>query len=284
MEVWREVIIELYGPSGGFDNPNIHGGKGIWETIVSSCQNLSNLGLNFLASITKSIANSCTVKFWTDPSIGLGEKLKDKFPRLFTLESNKEVVFKDLWSFSAEGWQGSWYWRTSLRGRLLDEVNELTNFLSKANFRPQGVAKGASFPWISIVPLKVNIFSWRLMNGGLPTHTNLARRHIYVGTDLCVLCNQEQESEDHFFFQCPSVQGTWRKLWAWWNVNLSVFSSLEVFKSELFGGENRRPVNLNLQAICMVLLWLIWKKRNPILYADVVDVKRLKDEDIFPTL
>ena len=38
------------------------------------------------------------------------------------------------------------------------------------------------------------------------------------------------------------------------------------------------------KAICMVLLWLIYKKRNRIVFADVVDVKKFKEEDIFPAL
>ena len=131
------------------------------------------------------------VKFWSDPSVGLGDLLKDKFPRLYALETDKEIAFKDRWSYSNGNWHGSWDWRTPLRGRSLDEFQELLTFLSGASFKPQGsdfwkwswdkkgmfsvkkmasiiqgtlsqgVAAGANFHWNSLVPSKVNIFVWR---------------------------------------------------------------------------------------------------------------------------
>ena len=46
--------------------------------------------------------------------------------------------------------------------------------------------------------------------------------------------------------------------------------------------DNRKPAGF--KAVSMLMLWLIWKKRNRVLFADVVDVKGFKDEDNFPIL
>jgi len=217
------------------------------------------------------------------------------------------VAFKYRWYYSNGSWHGSWDWRIELRGRSLDEFQELSAFLSEASFKPHGsdfwqwlwdktdtfsvkkmsliiqkklsgVAAGVKFHWNSLVPSKVNIFVWRLLNSGLPVRRNLAKRRVYLATDLCVMCSEHQGTEEHCFLHCPMIRSVWRKVWAWWNVSMPCFSSLEDLKKLLSGGNDR----LTLQATCMVLLWLIWKKRNHILFADVVDVKGFKEEDIFP--
>ena len=53
----------------------------------------------------------------------------------------------------------------------------------------QGVAAGAHSHWNSLVPSKVNIFVWHLLNGGLPTRHNLAKTRLYLASNLCVMCN-----------------------------------------------------------------------------------------------
>ena len=105
--IWKDVIIELYGAKGGFDNPNLKNGKSGWESIVAWCRNFNDMAINFQSSFSKSIANGSSVKFWVDEAVGPGERLKDKFPRLYALERNKEVEFKDRWFFHNGYWQGA---------------------------------------------------------------------------------------------------------------------------------------------------------------------------------
>ena len=56
------------------------------------------------------------------------------------------------------------------------------------------------FKWIKLLPIKTNVFLWRLFNNGLPTRMNLAARTIRVPYSSCVLCSSDPEVEDHCFF------------------------------------------------------------------------------------
>ena len=98
------------------------------------------------------------------------------------------------------------------------------------------------------------------------------------------MCNGDVEMEDHCSFKCDYVQGAWRKLWAWWNNSSIRIDSLDSFKSNILSVDNRKSSWAGFKAVSMVMLWLIWKKRNRVLFADVVDVKGFKDEDNFPIL
>ncbi|GJY11301.1 putative RNA-directed DNA polymerase, eukaryota, reverse transcriptase zinc-binding domain protein [Tanacetum coccineum] len=66
--LWRTVIKEFYGDYGGFNSSS------------------SSLG---------SIADGANTSFWLDLWCGDGSRLKDKFPRLYALDSFKECKLKD---------------------------------------------------------------------------------------------------------------------------------------------------------------------------------------------
>ena len=118
------------------------------------------------------------------------------------------------------------------------------------------------FEWNSLVPLKINIFVWHLLNGGIALRPNLIRRGVQIPTELCVMCNGDVETEDHCFFKCDYVQGAWRKLWAWWNNSSIRIDSLDSFKSNILSVDNRKSSWAGFKAVSMVMLWLIWKKRG----------------------
>jgi hypothetical protein len=59
------------------------------------------------------------------------------------------------------------------------------------------------FLWLKSVPLKVNIFVWRLFMNRLPTKDNLHKRAAIDATHLsCAAQCGELEDRDHLFFQC----------------------------------------------------------------------------------
>lgn len=53
--------------------------------------------------------------------------------------------------------------------------------------------------WNKYIPIKVNVFIWRMMLNQLPTRCNLVRRGIDVESMLCMCCNDKQEVVEHLF-------------------------------------------------------------------------------------
>ena len=91
------MIVELYGYSGGFDSERTLKKKGVLESILNSCKDLKRFGLNVYASFSKIRAAGSLSNFWKDPSVGQGVPLKEYYPRLFAIETNKDASFKDRW-------------------------------------------------------------------------------------------------------------------------------------------------------------------------------------------
>ncbi|KAL5848337.1 hypothetical protein ACOSQ4_006350 [Xanthoceras sorbifolium] len=57
------------------------------------------------------------------------------------------------------------------------------------------------FLWHIHIPSKIKIFLWSAFQDWIPTHGNLARRHISVD-QLCPLCHAEIESTFHALWRC----------------------------------------------------------------------------------
>ncbi|GAU10688.1 hypothetical protein TSUD_424680, partial [Trifolium subterraneum] len=72
------------------------------------------------------------------------------------------------------------------------------------------------FLWLKSVPLKVNLFVWRLFLNRLPTKDNLHRRGVLAATQLtCVSSCGSVETADHLFFQCDFYGQLWHLLSNW---------------------------------------------------------------------
>lgn len=65
--------------------------------------------------------------------------------------------------------------------------------------------KGASqTKWGSLVPIKVNIFMWKVWSNRLPSEVNLLGRYINVTSLMCPICGIIVENFNHAFL-CSEV-------------------------------------------------------------------------------
>ncbi|GKA05381.1 RNA-directed DNA polymerase, eukaryota, reverse transcriptase zinc-binding domain protein, partial [Tanacetum coccineum] len=137
--LWRTVIKEFYGGDGGFySSSSSLWSSGVWVDIIKATKNIKVLDLNFKNSFVRKVADRANTSFWLDPWCGHGSRLKDKFPRLYALDSFKECKVKDR-GFTANGsWVGTWSWRFSLRGCSLDDLKYLTSSLNTVLFSSSG--------------------------------------------------------------------------------------------------------------------------------------------------
>ncbi|KAJ9560831.1 hypothetical protein OSB04_005991 [Centaurea solstitialis] len=117
-----------------------------------------DIGLDFFASFSKSIAVGSTTNLWSILVMDGQSNLKTLFPRLYALETNKDAQFRDRWQYVNRSWHGVWSWRTPPRGRSLEELHHLIDLPSSMDFRTQGTDK-----WVWIED-KQRIFSVQHMS------------------------------------------------------------------------------------------------------------------------
>nr|GEU35089.1 RNA-directed DNA polymerase, eukaryota [Tanacetum cinerariifolium] len=56
--------------------------------------------------------------------------------------------------------------------------------------------------WVSVVPIKINIFAWRVSLDRLPTQINLSLCGIDISSILCLIYSCARESSSHLLFSC----------------------------------------------------------------------------------
>ncbi|XP_071700495.1 uncharacterized mitochondrial protein AtMg00310-like [Rutidosis leptorrhynchoides] len=133
--LWAKIIISIYGPSGGLldSSPNLNSiHTGTWSNIIRAGTIVTELGVPFSSSIQKIIGDGSTTLFWKDVWIG-GEKLEQKFGRLYRLESDKNVMVRDRVSWTNGTCVTTWQWSRETFGRTEGDLQALISMLNSFN-------------------------------------------------------------------------------------------------------------------------------------------------------
>ncbi|KAL4572398.1 hypothetical protein LXL04_019173 [Taraxacum kok-saghyz] len=112
--------------------------------------------------------------------------------------------------------------------------------------------------WSSLVPIKINVFSWRVCLGRLATRTNLSKRGLIIQNNLCPWCNIAEETEDHLFIHCSTAKELQATLITWWGNTRTFTGATQV--QDLFVGEASSSPQFNTAK--RAYLWALWKYRN----------------------
>ncbi|KAJ9555354.1 hypothetical protein OSB04_009968 [Centaurea solstitialis] len=294
--LWCKIIVSLFGENGGLEAEGVGGRRGssVWSSIINMGKVLDIVGCNFSGSFEKEVGDGKSTKFWEDKWVG-GEALKGKFPRLFNLETCKEVSIKDRGSFIENDWVWEWRWRRDPRGRELSEFSELCRLLD--NFKPKlvGVDKfvwkldpvgGFSVKslrgvlgerrvrlrevgvtveptrWDKSIPAKVNVFFWRASLGGLPCREVLDKRGLDMDSILCPRCNRDIETVSHALVSCEKVKALWLLVGKWWNLDVSNTGTLQdLLLTAVRSGSNSKGT-ARWEATIRCVAYLVWCNRN----------------------
>ncbi|PWA64726.1 reverse transcriptase zinc-binding domain-containing protein [Artemisia annua] len=69
--------------------------------------------------------------------------------------------------------------------------------------------------WNKVLPLKININTWRVTNGRMATRVNLDRRGVDLNSVRCPICDDDIESKEHVFVHCKIARDTWKDVLEW---------------------------------------------------------------------
>nr|GEU92786.1 reverse transcriptase domain, reverse transcriptase zinc-binding domain protein [Tanacetum cinerariifolium] len=178
-------------------------------------------------------------------------------------------------------------WRRDIRtGHELEELNNLINLLAQVHlseqpdswectlnnsrsFTVQGMRShitslsnlpvGHPTRWNKGLPIKININTWLVSNGRLPSRSNTNLRGIDLHSVRCPMCDNDIETEENVFASCPIAVDTWKQVLKWWRVNnVSMQNLLEVINladHAPIEGKHLHFFNLVVQTT----IWSIWR-------------------------
>ncbi|GJT47412.1 RNA-directed DNA polymerase, eukaryota, reverse transcriptase zinc-binding domain protein [Tanacetum coccineum] len=221
-----------------------------------------------------------------------GGKLKDRFPRLYTLETCKWVTVGRkiaqpslMHSFRRPPRGGAEQAQmeeleTLMQSVILTPISDRMTWTldSSGEFSVASVRKlidNKLLPegdhetrWIKFVPIKVNIHAWKVMADSLPTRFNISRRGIDIDSLVCVNCDRGVETSRHLFFEYCMAKQVTQLINRWWNVSDMEIDSYEWWKT---WSVNIRMPSRNkkmLEGVYYVMWWLIWSFRNKKIFED----------------
>ncbi|GKA69480.1 RNA-directed DNA polymerase, eukaryota, reverse transcriptase zinc-binding domain protein [Tanacetum coccineum] len=179
----------------------------------------------------------------------------------FLLAAIGDVVLSDQ--------RDSWKW--SLHASVGFSVASVRLLVDEHTLEVDNVATR----WNKCIPIKVNIFLWRLGLNKLPSKINLQRKGIDVGSVLCPICQDDVESVNHLFFNCDMAKHLWNLLAKWWDLDIPVCANILEWYSWLDSLRASTKVRTFLEGVGGTLLWSIWSFRNRLVFSSPPPKKAL---------
>ncbi|GKC38107.1 RNA-directed DNA polymerase, eukaryota, reverse transcriptase zinc-binding domain protein, partial [Tanacetum coccineum] len=121
--------------------------------------------------------------------------------------------------------------------------------------------------WNRSVPIKVNVFLWRLALNKLPTRVILERKGIDIDSTLCSICGEDVETVNHIFFSCETAKDLWALLARWWSLDIPICSNFLDWSTWLDSLHLSSKEKLFLEGVGGALLWTIWNFRNRLIFS-----------------
>ncbi|GJW98631.1 RNA-directed DNA polymerase, eukaryota [Tanacetum coccineum] len=116
---------------------------------------------------------------------------------------------------------------------------------------------GAPTRWVKVVPIKINIFAWKVSLDKLPSRFNLSLRGIDIPSIICPICSSAGESCSHLIFSCNLARLILRKVARWWELDIPDFHSYEDWLAWLISLRIFKGLNNVLEGVFYVMWWVI---------------------------
>ncbi|GAU26578.1 hypothetical protein TSUD_266930 [Trifolium subterraneum] len=123
--------------------------------------------------------------------------------------------------------------------------------------------------WKSWDPLKVIVFSWKLLQDRVATRQNLLRRQVIrdISDSFCAFCGVSVESVDHLFTSCDFIFPVWYKLVRWLGFQFVSPNSIIGLFEGFLGFSVNRKFRLGCVLIWHAAVWSIWNSLYDLIFA-----------------
>jgi mannosylglycoprotein endo-beta-mannosidase len=247
--------------------------------------------------VERRIGNGRLTRFWKDVWIG-NTPLCVKFPRLFSLSLQKEVMVGDLLKVDEERRWWALTWRRHLFQWEEERVNLLLASLENVlltvdeddwewSLNPgDGFSVKSAYDalvgikdvvtlsdyelkifsniWESPAPSKVVAFSWKLLYDRLPTKDNLLRRGVlpFGSGENCVWCGFSPETSNHLFLHCSMAHKVWYDIFKWLGVVIVMPSNIFSLFDCVSGMARNAKLRKGFRLVWHTVVWSLWGARN----------------------
>nr|GEZ47265.1 RNA-directed DNA polymerase, eukaryota [Tanacetum cinerariifolium] len=142
-------------------------------------------------------------------------------------------------------------------------VKDLRNLLDES-FLPKD---STATRWVKSIPIKINVFAYKVYLNRLPTRLNLIRRGVQVPSLSCSVCNAAYEDMSHLLFSCDLANDVVRLVCRWWNLTWPPLGSYSEWLSWFNSIRLCSRIKGMLEWVFYVTWWCLWTFRNQLLFA-----------------
>ncbi|GKE18166.1 RNA-directed DNA polymerase, eukaryota, partial [Tanacetum coccineum] len=225
------------------------------------------------------------------------------FPRIYALEINKDCTVADKLQFLVTSFlrrsvrggvessrlallqtyiegtllsnmEDRWVW--DLNGEGVFRVKDVRILLDEC-FLPKAPT---ATRWVKYVPIKINVFAWKVFLDRLPTRSNLQHRGVLVSDLLCPLCSSAQEDSSHLFFSCRLATDIVRLVCRWWNLSWTPLGSYADWLNWFNSIRLSSKVKDLLEGVLYITWWSVWMFRNQLFFSSKAPRKDVIFDDI----
>ncbi|GKD86907.1 RNA-directed DNA polymerase, eukaryota, reverse transcriptase zinc-binding domain protein [Tanacetum coccineum] len=287
--LWSRVIKAIYGDLGSLDTPSSFHRRSTWLDIIREVRSLSSKGIDLISFAKRKVGNGEHTLFWKDHWLA-NSALENLYPRLYASELDKSIKVADklrdsslVDSFRRQPRGGieenqlrllnanisgillpnsndRWIWSLNYSGDF--SVKSVHSFIDDSLLPKEDVPTR----WVKYVPIKINIFAWKVCLDRLPSRLNLSLRGIEISLILCPLCSIAVESISHLLFSCHVARQILQKIVRWWDLEYIDIHSYEDWLSWLNNIRLNKRLKDIFEGVSYVMWWVIWRFRNQIFF------------------
>ncbi|XP_071741103.1 uncharacterized protein [Rutidosis leptorrhynchoides] len=256
--IWANIIKAIHGPIQGNNLPVKSSNAGLWVSIVKCISEIhesqiipvNSMSLQLDSNVADRFTPNGWIWFWRRALRGGAEY--SQFIDLSSLLANVFLSdYPDLWCWAENP---SHNYSVSSARLLID----------KQYLAPSSRATS----WCRYVPIKINVFIWRLNLLCLPTKINLMLRGVEMENTTCCLCNLSDEDEVHLFMSCETSLQIWHRIGRWINYDIPSWSSIEDAWLWVDGVPISGNQRIILRIITISFFWNVWHLRNSYVFND----------------
>ncbi|KAE8735716.1 Replication factor C subunit 1 [Hibiscus syriacus] len=224
-----------------------HQDSWIWRGILNNYEKNDEIGDCLRSNSKIQVGNGRLIEFWNDVWVN-DSTLKNQFPRIFSLSTNKWGKVVEFGCFE----NNCWVWNIQLRRNLcdweleqwitlmplidnivlIDSVDDFLAWSGKGDgllsvkscrltlsCRSGGNYQWNKWVWSGLAPPRVETFLWQISHKKMVVRVELKKRGVPLEDVLCPLCHKYEETIQHLFISCSVAGEMWNRFLRLWDIS-----------------------------------------------------------------